>query len=354
MRDRKRGLGLRVSRGAAAAAAAALGCAALAACSSSATSAPAGGAGSAPASAAGSSAPGMTTVRVGANLNAGTLATYVGIDEGFFAKHNLDVKLTSVLNLTLIPSQLGKQFDFGQSVQPIAIHAAMSGLPVVVTGGGEVESPDFIDGGVIVKKSAGINNAKGLEGKKIAVLTATGNNAYALKYWMKSQGANPASVTLEVVAPNNMIAELAAGQVDAIYAVSPFAAQALGNSAYKMLVNPEIELGAEVSQGTVTISNKDWAASHKDVVLQFEEAQQDAIAWIKANPDKALTILDKYTGSKSAADTKLPTVTATENADDLQVWLKVMKEVVPGFSTTLTPTALIDQPIDTASYNPQP
>lgn len=325
-----------------------LGCAGLAACSSSPSS-------SSPSStSSSSSAAGLTKVRVGANLTVGSLPIYVGIDEGFFAKHHLSVSLTNVLNLTLIPSELGKQFDFGQSVQPIVIHAADSGLPVTVTGGGEVESPNYVDAGVIVKKSSGITSAKDLVGKRVAVLTETGNNAYALEYWMKNQGVNPNSVTFTVVTANNMLAELAAGEVDAIYSIAPFTLQDLQNPAYTMLVNPQLDLGAKVSQGTITISNKTWAASHQQVVLEFEEAEADAIAWTEAHPAQALTILDKYTGAKNAPGTKLPSLTATENTQDLQVWFKVLKSVIPGFTTTLTPASLLDEPLNNISYTPQP
>lgn len=308
-----------------------------------------------PSGTAASTAGGLTNVSVGANLNVGTLGTYVAIDKGFFAKHGLNVKLTNVLNLTLIPSQLGHQFDFGQSVQPITINAADSGLPVVVTAGGEVESSNPVDGAVIVLKSSHITSAKDLDGKRVAVLTATGNNAFALKYWMKEQGADPSTLKLTVVAPNNMLSELKAGAVDAMYGVSPFSAQALADPATVKIADPQLHLGgAAVSQGAITISNRDWAESHKQVVLEFEEAQADAIAWIKANPAQALAILDKYTGSKNAPGTKLPPITATENLDDLNVWYKVMKSVVPGFSPKVTAKDLIFQPIDAIDYQPQP
>ena len=297
-----------------------------------------------------------TSIRVGVGLNTASLPVFVADERGYFGDHGLTAEVSEVQNLLLLPDQLEEQFDIGQSVQPITIFAASQGVPVVVVGGGEVlEERNKSVGGVVVPRNANIKEAGDLMGKKVAVLTPTGSNAFALKFWLQQNGVDPESVELVTVAPPNMLAQLKEGLVDAVYMVSPFTAQALQDDSLELLVNPGYELGVDAPRTGILIASGTWARDNEGTVLSFERAIADAVAFIEANPEDALGILADRTGQPTPEDTSIsPPFRATETAEDMQAWIDVMEGVIPEFSFGQSGESLIFQPIEQDAYTPTP
>jgi len=100
---------------------AAAGFIALAGCSSSSSSSSAGTSG-----ASGSGA-GATTIRIALNNTSDSLPIVVAEKQGFFAKNHITVQPTTLADITVIPSLLGRQYDVGFTVAPIFINAVSAG-----------------------------------------------------------------------------------------------------------------------------------------------------------------------------------------------------------------------------------
>src|SRR6185437_2369015 len=114
---------------------AAAGFIALAGCSSSSSSSSAGTSG-----ASGSGA-GATTIRIALNNSSDSLPIVVAEKQGFFAKNHITVQPTTLADITVIPSLLGRQYDIGFTVAPIFINAVSAGVKAVMISGNDGDSP---------------------------------------------------------------------------------------------------------------------------------------------------------------------------------------------------------------------
>ena len=77
----------------------------------------------------------LTKVRAAYVPVATWLPAWVAKDKGIFEKHGLDVTLTPIQNLSLLPGTVGRQFEFAASTAPDLLKAVAGGLDVVATAG---------------------------------------------------------------------------------------------------------------------------------------------------------------------------------------------------------------------------
>jgi NitT/TauT family transport system substrate-binding protein len=173
------------------------------------------------------------------------LPAWVALDKGIFAKHGLDVTLTQIQNLSLLPGTVGRQFEFAASTPTDLLKAVQGGLDVVASAGEAIEVKSNPTTQVIVRKDSGIKSAADLKGKAIAAPTLGAVIHVATLYWLKKNGVDPNSIRgVEVPFPN-MGDQLKAGNVDAVEALEPFtgALLAAGNVS---LGDPLLAAGDEV------------------------------------------------------------------------------------------------------------
>ncbi|WP_424629460.1 ABC transporter substrate-binding protein [Bradyrhizobium sp. SYSU BS000235] len=255
------------------------------------------------------------------------LPAWVAKEKGFFAKHGLDVTLSVAQNLSVLPGTVGRQFEFVPSTAPDLLKAVASGLDVVATSGEVFETEDNASTYVMVGKDSGIKSAQDLKGKLIATPTIGGVIHVATLYWLKKNGVDPASVRAVEVPFPNMADQLKAKRVDAVEALEPFvgALKAQGNVA---LTAPLLSAGKEVIF-PFWISSGEWARANKSTVTAWKASLDDAIAFIKQNPDEARSILAHYTKLPEAVvkATPFPTYRTAITAKDIEVWGSVLREV---------------------------
>jgi ABC-type nitrate/sulfonate/bicarbonate transport system substrate-binding protein len=133
----------------------------------------------------------LTPVRIAYVPVATWLPAWVAKDTGIFAKHGLDVSMTPVQNLSLLPGTVGRQFEFAASTPPDLIKAAAGGVDVVGVAGEAIETKDNQAMAVIVRKDSGITGPKDLKGKAIAAPTLGAVMHVATLYWLKKSGVDP-------------------------------------------------------------------------------------------------------------------------------------------------------------------
>lgn len=270
------------------------------------------------------------------------LPAWVAKEKGLFAKHGLDVTLSVAQNLSVLPGTVGRQFEFVPSTAPDLLKAVASGLDVVATSGEVFETEDNASTYVMVGKDSGIKSAQDLKGKLIATPTIGGVIHVATLYWLKKNGVDPTSVRAVEVPFPNMADQLKAKRVDAVEALEPFvgALKSQGNVA---LTAPLLSAGKEVIF-PFWISSGEWARTNKSTVTAWKASLDDAIAFIKQNPDEARSILAQYTKLPEAVvkATPFPTYRTAITAKDIEVWGNVLREVGQ-LSTTVDPQKLVVQ-----------
>jgi NitT/TauT family transport system substrate-binding protein len=268
------------------------------------------------------------------------LPAWVAKEKGFFAKHGLDVTLSVAQNLSVLPGTVGRQFDFAPSTAPDLLKAVASGLDVVAVAASVFETEDNPSTQLMVTKDSGITSAKDLTGKLIATPTIGGVIHVSVLYWLKKNGVDPASVRAVEVPFPNMGDQLKAKRVDAVEGVEPFVG-ALRNAGNVALTAPLLSAGKEVLF-PFWISSGEWARSHGSTISAWKASLDDAIAFIKANPEEARKIVAQYTKLPEAVvqATPFPTYRTAITAKDIEVWRDVLVDVGQ-LSATVDSTKLV-------------
>ncbi len=253
------------------------------------------------------------------------LPAWVAKDKGIFARHGLDVTLTPIQNLSLLPGTVGRQFEFAASTPPDLIKAVAGGLDVVAVAGEAVETKDNPTTHVIVRADSSIRTAQDLKGKVIAAPTLGAVIHVSVLHWLKKSGVDPSAVrAIEVPFPN-MGDQLKAGNVDAIESLQPFAGQlmAAGNVA---ITDPLLSVGDEVIF-PFWISQGEWARKNPAVIKAWIAALEEAKAFMDQNPAEARAVLAAYSRLPPAVVEKVPypTYRFSIRAEELQVWVEVLK-----------------------------
>jgi NitT/TauT family transport system substrate-binding protein len=313
---------------------AAAGFIALAGCSSGSSSSAAASSG-----ASGSGA-GNTTIRIALNNTSDSLPIVVAEKQGFFAKNHLTVQPTTLADITVIPSLLGRQYDVGFTVAPIFINAVSAGVKAVMISGNDGDSPAHQ--GVQVFVGKGITSAASLKGKRIGSPTLTGNINTATKAWLAGNGVDPKSVQFVQVPTPNMTDELKAGQIDAAELIYPFISAAKAGG-FKSLGDPERSLTSSYLGGTYWSASSDWAKANPTAVAGFRAAIKEADAWISANNAGAYQDIADYTKTplSQAKESPLTVYTTDVSGADLKIWGDAMTKFA-GFSKTVDYASLVD------------
>lgn len=178
--------------------------------------------------AAGSAASGsaqMREVTVGMLPILPTAALYAGIDQGFFADHGIKLNIqTGQGGAALLPAVVSGQMQFATSNPVSLMQAREKGLDVRVIahwtsamskGDGDVNA-------VVAKAGAGIETAKDLAGKKVAVNTLNGMGGLTIREAVRKNGGDPDKVSFVEMGFPDMPAALKAGNVDAVWVPEPF------------------------------------------------------------------------------------------------------------------------------------
>jgi NitT/TauT family transport system substrate-binding protein len=220
------------------------------------------------------------------------LPAWVAKDTGLFDKHGLDVSLTLIQNLGLLPGTVGKQFDIAPSTPPDLINAAAKGLDVVAIAGGFLESSSRRSIEVIVRKDSGITKPQDLKGKLIASAAIGSLIHIGTLYWLKQNGVDPNSVRAVEVPFPNMGDQLKAGRIDAAESVQPFVGSLL--AAGNVTIGDPVLAIADPVVGTLWIAEGKWARANLQVLKNWIAALTEAAERIKSDPTEARTILGKY------------------------------------------------------------
>jgi hypothetical protein len=144
-----------------------------------------------------------TKLRLAVVPAAPALAVWVAQDKGFFAAQHLDVAITPMANVALIPAVLGNQFDIGTATTVDLIKAAAGGMNVVAIAANHFETDQAATNALVIRKDSGVRSAKDLAGKTVATPSIGAILHVATLYWIKKEGVDPNTVHfVEVPFPN--------------------------------------------------------------------------------------------------------------------------------------------------------
>ena len=255
------------------------------------------------------------------------LAAWVAKDKGYFDEQGLDVSFIVVQNISLVPSTVGKQLDIAPATVVDLIKASAGGLNVVAVAGGHSDVENAVTNTIIVRKDSGIKSIKDIAGKTVATPTLGAILHVALLHWMVKEGVDVNSIRAVEVPFPNMADQMAAGRIDVAEAVQPFATRMI--AAGNLSLGDQLLQVASPARSTLWISDRAWAEANKPTIAKWTAALRQAKELIEKNPEEARQILAKYTKLPPAVTESitLPHYEATLKPEEIDVWIKVLKEL---------------------------
>ena len=239
-------------------------------------------------------------VKVGYLPISTSLPVMLAEDRGFFDDAGLDVQLERFANsnLLLTALQTGQlQATAVCADEPILGAAAANESP-----GFQIYLQEVLDAerpfdSILVGTGSGITSIAELEGKTLAAFPGSQLQIYS-RMILEHYGVDPDQVDIVQLPPPNMIPSLAAGTVDAIFALEPIPTLVVENGVGSVLVNSPIvhaiHGGKKMTAASFLIST-DFIEADPEAAEAFVQAVQKAVELIEADYKDASSLYPDFT-----------------------------------------------------------
>ena len=234
-----------------------------------------------------------TKLRLAQNLSPISGVTIVAKEKGYFDKQGLDVQiLTFTSGKKCLETVLGGAADIATTAEAPTTAAAMANQPIAF-----LARMEYSDLKTLTASKQNISSIYDLKGKKIGFTAGTGGEVYTIEL-LKKASLSPDDVRLVNLRPKDMLPALASGSIDAYNTWEPYISngeKVLGNKA------SQINTKGIYSETFNIVTTVDYLNNNKKVAEKFMKALINAEEWIKANRNKAITLIAKTVGMKRDA-----------------------------------------------------
>lgn len=262
------------------------------------------------------------------NYTTGESATaFIAKDEGFFAKHGLDVDLVPVTQNSNAPAALQSgSVQIGMIQVANLLQGADSGLDFVALAGGAGNEKNVTKFAVVVRSGLDVKDAKGLIGKKIGVPGIGASIDIFFRNWLLNNQVDPSQVSIVETTFLAMADNLKNGNLDGVTPLEPFITRITSQKIGYELFNLVDLLPRPMINALLFASTRDWATKNAVTIPELRAAIVEADAFIRANPDKTRAAINKYTQVPMPIlqSLPLPAVDAEVRKDDLDFWAGMM------------------------------
>jgi NitT/TauT family transport system substrate-binding protein len=249
---------------------------------------------------------GSTTdkVKVGVIPIVDVAPIYLGKEQGFFSKRNIELTMEQAQGgAAIVPSVISGQYQFGFSNVASLMLAQSKNVPIKAVANGNNASGDpKKDFGMLVVKDPAIKTAKDLEGKTVATNTLKNIVDTSVKEIVRRAGGDPAKVKFAEVPFPDMAAALDAGRVQAMFVVEPFLTSALGKGWTTIGSFADIDPSLTIS---AYFTSTQLVQTKGDLVTRFTEAMKESLAYAEKNPDAVRKVITTYTTIKADVADKM-------------------------------------------------
>jgi len=266
------------------------------------------------------------------------VSLYVGVEQGIFKRHGLDVQLIPNGVNSILPAALaGGSMQVAAPSPTVFLQAVAGGLELVTIGGCGVTSAATAKNiGLVVRKDVRVDKASDLIGKKVGVPGIGATLHVLLRQWLIDEKVDPAKVTFVEVAVPNSSDVLKGKSVDAVLTGEPMMGRIVTNDIGYVARYIVTELPAGLPF-IVFATTKDWAAKNPGTVRNLRASFAEASDFVRANPAKAQEDIAKYT--------RLPIeVVRALNVPDCRAIVDSAR--MGWFANTMFNQKMLDKPID--------
>jgi NitT/TauT family transport system substrate-binding protein len=269
---------------------------------------------------------------------------YLGKQQGFFTKRNIELDLQLAQGgAAIVPAVVSGQYQFGFSNMISLLVAQSKNVPIkVVCNGNNSTGKDGDDfAALMVKGDSPIKTAADLAGKKVAANTLKNIVDTSVRASVRKDGGDPSTVKFVELAFPDAPAAVLNGRVDAAGVVEPFLTIAISQGARPVswcLVDtaPNLTIAAYFTREQTIKSNP-------DLVKRYTDAINESLTYAREHPDEAREILKTYT--KIPADV-IPKITLPAWPADLN------RDSIATLAQLAQQDGLISKPADLAALLP--
>ncbi|WP_304454967.1 ABC transporter substrate-binding protein [Nocardiopsis sp. YSL2] len=271
----------------------------------------------------------LTTLTAGVIPIVDVAPVYLGVEQGIFAEHGIDLRLESGSGgAAIVPGVISGEFDLGFSNLVSLIVAREEGLPLVtlsngVTSVGE-QGADF--GGVFVPDDSPVESAADLEGATVAINNLNNIGDTTVRESVREAGGDPTGVEfLELPFPD-MPAALETGQIDAVWAVEPFAS-IIRESGGREIASNFVDTHENLSVAAY-FAAEPRVAEDPELFDDLTSALEESLAYAEAHPDDVRAVITTYTEIDQSVieELTLPRFPAAIDTDSVQTLADLMVE----------------------------
>ncbi len=271
----------------------------------------------------------------------------LGIQKGFFAKQNIEIKKTILQSGNDIVLALANhQGDVGYLGYVPMMIARTQGIPMTVVAASEVEGTSQAENwqDILVKGSSSIRTPADLAGKTIAVNALKGVGEVIIKAALKKLKVNPDSIKLLAMPFPTMRTALNNGQVDAIWVPEPFLSQGLNIDNDRIVLAPGPTVGKYFPNGGYGALH-DWTTHNPGLAKRFRTAINQSLLYAQNHPDEIRALLPAGT-----QNVRLPIWSPLIDRKQLLVLAKYAKEfgvinTLPNFTQLVPSTVKTGKPV---------
>lgn len=281
---------------------------------------------------------------LGTTANPAPAAAFLADQQGIFKKHGLDLTVQILTADPTIPAALLSDSIQLASVTPTTfLNAVANGIDMVALTGTAITTHQSKDIAIVASKASGITDAKGFEGKTIAIPGIGAVLDVMLKAWLDQHGVQASTVKF-IEMPLPMHADqLKAGGVDGAITVDQFAQRMLGEGFAVLVANPLTEI-PEGQVAQVIVAMRGWADANPQAVAAVRASMAEATELAKADPTKLRAALGAAMKLPPPVIEKiaLPALDVSINAAQFDWWLALMKK--QGLVSAEVDTSALIQP----------
>jgi ABC-type nitrate/sulfonate/bicarbonate transport system substrate-binding protein len=228
---------------------------------------------------------------------------YIADAQGFWTKHELNVKLHDIVGIGSMNAVLAKSVDFSTSSGPTVIRAFVRGQKVIAIGETLQVLPfevvlrkDLADQMHITPQSPAKARAESLKGKKVSMISPnTIVHAY-LRYFLRQNGVDPErDITLAYMPPEAGLAALKSKAIDAYNQGLPWTEIAVQQGLAVRVSSVSIGDLKELFpiSSNVIDTRADFCNEKPSVCTKMMQGITDAMTFILDHPKESIDILAK-------------------------------------------------------------
>lgn len=211
---------------------------------------------------------------------------FLGVSEGIFEEHGLDVEISFADGgAAVIPAVLSGEYQFGYSNTVSQLAAIDEGLPLQLVHPSWAPHSEFEedDHGVLALPDSGFEEPEDLEGANIAVNTLQNIGEVHIRTAFEGLDLDHSDLSWTQLPFSDMSEALERGDVDAIWVSEPFLAPGL-DAGYEWLIAPGAQSFPEQVGGYWSTSEQ-YAGENPEAVEAFQEAMAEINEFAEDNPD---------------------------------------------------------------------